>query len=213
MKRAPQLSLFAATAGVLAGLSAAPASAQRLGSLDTRAVDTVVVGESQAAQCYTAASSSLIETRSTYARHALASCNSALDSDGLNVADQAATLVNRAIVRRATGDLAGAAADLERAVARVPGLQEAQLTLGGVYANMARWADAETALSLGIALDPSVAVAEDYFTRASAREELGDLAGAYDDYRTAAELSPGWSAPRLELERFMVAPNAGNGGA
>jgi tetratricopeptide (TPR) repeat protein len=45
-----------------------------------------------------------------------------------------------------------------------------------------------------------------YFDRAMAREDSGDLGGAYADYRQAAALNPAWDAPARELTRFRVVP-------
>ena len=43
-----------------------------------------------------------------------------------------------------------------------------------------------------------------YFNRAMAREEMGDLNGAYADYAEAAKLSPQWEQPRREMMRFNI---------
>jgi hypothetical protein len=37
-----------------------------------------------------------------------------------------------------------------------------------------------------------------------AREDAGDLVGAYLDYRQASQLDPAWDRPKKELARFTV---------
>lgn len=43
------------------------------------------------------------------------------------------------------------------------------------------------------------------YGRAMAKEQAGDLRGAYDDFNKAAELRPDWDAPREDLARFSKA--------
>ena len=45
-----------------------------------------------------------------------------------------------------------------------------------------------------------------YFNRALAREDMGDIKGAYADYRQASQLNPLWDKPKRELARFKVIP-------
>jgi tetratricopeptide (TPR) repeat protein len=41
-----------------------------------------------------------------------------------------------------------------------------------------------------------------YYNRGAAREALGDLRGAYEDYSTALEIQPDWGPANAELARF-----------
>ncbi len=43
-----------------------------------------------------------------------------------------------------------------------------------------------------------------YFNRAMAREDAGDLNGAYADYAEAAKLDPQWDQPKREMSRFSI---------
>ena len=43
-----------------------------------------------------------------------------------------------------------------------------------------------------------------YFNRAMAKEDLGDIKGAYEDYRKALELEPNFVLAANELKRFRV---------
>jgi tetratricopeptide (TPR) repeat protein len=85
------------------------------------------------------------------------------------------------------------------------------VNLGDAYLRLERWSDAEAAFTQGIALEPA-APHRAYFGRAIAREEAGDLEGAYADYSKAAELAPEWDLPRRELARFTVTTQGADGG-
>src|SRR5207302_1132589 len=51
-----------------------------------------------------------------------------------------------------------------------------------------------------------------YFNRAMAREDAGDLRGAYRDYRQASQIDPKWDRPKQELARFTVGRGAAQPG-
>jgi tetratricopeptide (TPR) repeat protein len=53
------------------------------------------------------------------------------------------------------------------------------------------------ALSLGVS-EPHKA----YYTRGAAREQLGDLRGALEDYTTALEIRPDWGLADAEMQRL-----------
>ncbi len=201
-----RISWLGGCAGIVAlmGSAAAPAGAQRIDDAHVRMNAMIVIGETPARSCYEAAAAG----GST--RDALAHCDRALAGD-LVSSDRAATHVNRGVVRQLRGDLAGAVEDFLDGIEIAPGLPQAHANLGGAYAEMGRWIDAEEALDRAIALAPETS-AEAHFMRAAAREELGDAPGAYADYRRAAELAPEWAAPRLELERFRIVSDGGEGG-
>jgi Tfp pilus assembly protein PilF len=66
---------------------------------------------------------------------------------------------------------------------------------------------AEAAADFTHALDLTLVHQERvYFDRAMAREDMGDIKGAYADYQQASLLNPQWDKPRLELMRFKVVP-------
>jgi tetratricopeptide (TPR) repeat protein len=54
------------------------------------------------------------------------------------------------------------------------------------------------ALSLGVA-EPYKA----YYNRGAAREALGDLTGALEDYNTALDIHPEWAPAEAEVARFV----------
>jgi len=43
-----------------------------------------------------------------------------------------------------------------------------------------------------------------YFNRALAREDMGDMSGAYADFAQASRLAPQWDQPRREMGRFTI---------
>ena len=59
-------------------------------------------------------------------------------------------------------------------------------------------AEITQALSLGVR-EPEKA----YYNRGAAREALGDLRGAYEDYSTALQIRPQWAPADQELARFV----------
>lgn len=163
-----------------------------------------VLGKSRAASCYEAA----LFGRGD--RTALATCDSALDEDALLKRDRAKTHVNRGIVRKNRGDIEGALEDFEEALRRAPELGEAHLNIGFVRYQRRDWQGAVAELTTGLELDPNAAH-RGYFVRGLAREELGDVRGAWEDYNAALEAAPDFGPAKRELERFSVSTEKTNG--
>jgi tetratricopeptide (TPR) repeat protein len=115
-----------------------------------------------------------------------------------------AVQVNMAIgvihLRRREGDDAVAAFDA--VLALEPRNPEAHLNKGAALVISHQPGPAVTeitqALSLGVA-EPEKA----YYNRGAAREALGDLRGAYEDYSTALQIRPQWAPADQELARFV----------
>jgi tetratricopeptide (TPR) repeat protein len=128
-----------------------------------------------------------------------------LSEDPLSPADRAGTLVNRGVIAMNRRDTASALADFEAALALRPAQAEALMNRGSARIAQGRFqeglTDTSRALQLGVRYPERA-----YFNRALAREELNDAAGAYRDFRQAAQLKPEWELPRLELARFSVRP-------
>ena len=156
-----------------------------------------IVGRGPASDCYQAA------TRARRDRIALDRCDLALESQFLTPQDQAATLVNRSIIHLRRNEGASAIADLDTAIALDPSLAEARIVRGAALVTLHRFQEAVDELTRALELGPAHPERA-YFHRAAAYEELGDLRAAYRDYTRAAELAPGWRAPREELTRFQV---------
>lgn len=162
-----------------------------------------VIGEPAAHDCYQAA----VEGRTD--QGAMASCNSALAGEMFSRRDEAATFVNRGVVRLHRREWAEALSDFDRAIRLMPALGEAHVDRGAALIMLRDYPAAIEAITLGLTYntqDPH----EAYFNRALANELRGDIRAAYMDYRRAAELAPEWPRPQLELARFQVRPAAVN---
>jgi tetratricopeptide (TPR) repeat protein len=136
---------------------------------------------------------------------ALNTCDAALQDPLLSGRDRAATLVNRGVVKLHRRDAASARSDFDAAIAARPDLGEAYVNRGAALIRMGDYRAAIASIDEGLqkgAEDPH----EAYFNRAIALELLGDLVGAYRDYRKAQSLKPGWPLPAQELARYSVAP-------
>jgi len=131
-------------------------------------------------------------------------CTRALNYRRLTREAQVQLLVNRGVtyLRRRQNDLAVADFDSVLAVDRENA--EAHMNRGAALVQLQRYGPAITslteALGLGV-LEPHKA----YFNRGIAREALGDLSGAFEDYDTALQIQPDWGPASAELARFARA--------
>jgi tetratricopeptide (TPR) repeat protein len=101
-------------------------------------------------------------------------------------------------------DYAGTIADADASIALDPELAAAYLNRGAGLIGLQRYQDALTALDKAIALSLSDRLQLAYFNRGMARENLGDIRGAYYDYRKASELDPKFVPAKEQLARFTV---------
>lgn len=163
-----------------------------------------VIGTTPVAACARAAAEAKLSGIGT--RSELDTCNRAIEEWAAPRLDMASAYVNRSVIRIARGELAAALADATTAIGMDDALAEAYLNRGIVLAAEGQAAAAMRDFSRSIALhvsQPELA----YFDRAIAREDGGDIKGAYFDYRRAAELNPHWDKPQRELARFTVVRN------
>jgi tetratricopeptide (TPR) repeat protein len=134
---------------------------------------------------------------------AVHSCSLALEQETLTVADRAATFINRGILRSRMGDMNGALRDYDTGLG-IDGVHgEGYVDRGATYIAMQRYQDAMTDINKGIemgAKKPHIA----YYDRAIADEALGDVRGAYLDYKKAVELEPDFTLANEQLTRFKV---------
>ncbi|HEX3809491.1 MAG TPA: hypothetical protein VHW02_07290 [Rhizomicrobium sp.] len=137
------------------------------------------------------------------AANGIAVCSEALDTQPLAFKDRAATLINRGILRTRTGDTENAVADYNEGIRMNPKLGEAYVDRGAAMISMKKWDDALRDINQGIALGTKrLHIA--YYDRAIVQEEMGDVRAAYDDYKKAADLEPGFTLATQQLERFHV---------
>lgn len=166
-----------------------------VGSAPAQAAITVM-GRGLAQSCYQAAEFG------GDARDGISACTLALSQEPLSVHDRASTYVNRGILR-AKSDPEAALADYAEGIALDPSLAEAYVDRGAALLSLKRYQEALVAIDKGLALHvnrPQIA----YYDRAVAHEGLGDIRGAYFDYRHAVELSPDFALAKQQLTRFKV---------
>jgi tetratricopeptide (TPR) repeat protein len=191
---APATSHFAAS---LRPALAALVVALAAGAATDRAhAAATVIGSGPGRLCYEKTAAGLFDDE------ALEACDAALGQrDRLSPKDYMATLSNRGVMhlRRREGE--AALVDFAGVLAMDERNAEAHLNSGAAYVMLRRHGEAvasiTTALRFGVA-EPHKA----YFNRASAREALGDVRGAYEDYNTALTIRPDWGPAEAELARF-----------
>lgn len=130
-------------------------------------------------------------------------CTTSLSDDPLTKSDRAKTLVNRGVLLLRRNRVADAIADLDKAEKVGPEVAEIYVNRGVALIRQRQYAEAVPQLDRGIAMgadEPEKA----YYDRGIAKEESGDIRGAYFDYVKASELKPNWDAPKKELTRFSV---------
>lgn len=156
-----------------------------------------VLGSSLARNCYEIAEFGG-DTRS-----GIATCTEALDDTPLSMKDRAATLVNRGILYSKSDQPKAALADYDKGLAIDDSLGEAYVDRGAVLIVLQRYKEALTALNKGIALGANkLQIA--YYDRAIVNEALGNVRGAYEDYKMATQIEPGFVLASMQLARFKV---------
>jgi tetratricopeptide (TPR) repeat protein len=167
-------------------------------SASSGATSITVLGNSAARACYESAESPLMPRAETFAQ-----CDHALSQEPLSRRDRVATHINRGILRVRAGRTEAGLFDFNEAIERDPSIAEAWFNRGVALLRTAGPEEALPSFNEAVARStnrPALA----YFGRAVALEALGNVRGAYDDYRRASELDPDWDRPRTELARFTV---------
>lgn len=160
-----------------------------------------VLGHGPERECYEVANQGRYDDR------ALAACDAALDDRNINQLerrDRIATLVNRGIVHLRRREGAPALADFDAVIALDARNAEAHLNRGAALVLLRQPGPAVAAITTALVYgvpEPHKA----YFNRAAAREAMGDLRGAYEDYTTALTIRPDWGVAEAELARFARA--------
>jgi tetratricopeptide (TPR) repeat protein len=182
----------AVTVGALAVLTSAQAQQSM----------SVLGGTSSATNC---ADQAAIATRGGNASsRGIDTCDDAIRHLALAQGELAATYVNRGVLHLTLGNYAAAIADDDAALRIQGDLADAFVNRGAALHAEKRFADAVGDFDRAIALTPRHAE-QVYYNRGLAREDLGDLKGAYLDYLKASQLDPSWNLPKTELARFTVA--------
>ncbi len=175
---------------VLAGVAA-------LAVATTGHAAVAVVGGGAAQACSEAAFKGRADWRSEQV------CTDAIDQEPMSARDEAGTYVNRGVLRLRAGAYARAGQDFDEAERMQPKMGETHVNRGVLFMAQARYSDAVSEINRGLELgveNPAKA----YYNRGLAYEGLNDANAAYEDYRKAQALAPGWDAPGRMLARFSV---------
>jgi len=159
--------------------------------------------ENSAYQCSIAAIAA--EERGAATDGDLAACDTAVRLSKDARSQLAVALTNRSVIHLMRKEYDATIADATDALQRNNKLPEALVNRGVAQMLAGRPKDAVIDLTAGLDLGPAN-LERVYFNRAMAREDSGDLVGAYLDYRKASELAPSWDRPKQELARFTVVP-------
>jgi tetratricopeptide (TPR) repeat protein len=156
-------------------------------------------------KCAIAASAA--EAKGSATEEDLATCATAINLAADMKNRLAAALTNRSVMHLARAEYAATIADSDAALQLDHKIPEAMVNRGVALMLEGRLTDAVKDFTRALELAPSH-VERAYFNRAMAREDMGDLKGAYLDYRMAAQLDPLWDRPKKELARFTVVQRA-----
>ncbi|HEX3672962.1 MAG TPA: hypothetical protein VHU87_01690 [Rhizomicrobium sp.] len=182
-------------------LSTAIAAAALAGTQAQAAI--TVLGQSLAGNCYQAA-----EFGGDPAE-GIVTCSYALDGV-MSIADRAATYINRGILRARADQADNALDDYNHGLRLNAMLGEGYVDRGATMIVLKRYEDALADIDKGIRIGPNRPEIA-YYDRAMADEALGDVRGAYLDYRKAVEISPNFTLASEQLARFRVIPKQTNG--
>jgi tetratricopeptide (TPR) repeat protein len=116
---------------------------------------------------------------------------------------RAEVLSNRSVLYYARGEYDAALADNTAALKINDRMAEAIVNRGSIYLVQHRPQAAAANFDRALMFSPAHPE-KVYFNRALAREDMGDLNGAYADYAQAARLAPQWDQPRREMTRFTI---------
>ena len=180
-------SLFTAVIGLAAMTAMTPAVA-----------GTYSVGNSYSLDCYQAAHARDHDTNAIY------HCNLALEQEGLDAGNKAATLVNRGVLYMRNRNYSSADRDFNKAVTTDVNNPEAYLNLA-----ISRLQRNENDTSVMPWIEKALALntkeqALAYYSRGVLNERNGNIRQAYYDYKKAHELAPDWDEPSRDLERYKV---------
>ena len=197
-----RFAMAAAVTGAFALSAATPAFAASGSAVfhSYRAAENSAYKCAQAAQAAAAPDVGGVATE-----NGLNACTMAVNAAGAAKDQLVGSLTNRSILHLARKEYDAAIADSTAALEIDSNLPNALVNRGVAQMLAGRPREAVADLTRGLQNGPAFPERA-YFNRAMAREDAGDAAGAYVDYRRASELSPAWDRPKKELARFTVVP-------
>ncbi len=158
----------------------------------------LVIGGGLAKDCFLE-----IESGNNNYNHLERLCTNALQQEAMTRTNRAATYVNRGIARMRAERYDAALKDYDSALSLEPDLGAAYLNRGAALIFMRDFSAAKTALDRAVELDSHDLHAALY-NRAIAKEQSGDVTGAYYDFLEAQKLKPEWELVSRQLARFSV---------
>ena len=165
---------------------------------ETASAQVFIIGEGLGGECY-----QVTKRKASNFRMAEDTCTRALREQAMTRKNRAATYVNRGVLRMRVGRYGDSLADYREALKLQPELGEAYLNMGAAYIYQKDFSAALSPLDRAIEL-----VSDDLFAahynRAIARENTGNVYGAYTDFQTSLDLKPGWELAERQLTRFSV---------
>jgi tetratricopeptide (TPR) repeat protein len=162
----------------------------------------IIFGRDPLADCATMAAQA--ETRGSATKMAVSVCDQAIDRAKDLREELAAAYINRSVLHLARLEYAAAIADSDASLRVRRDWPQAMVNRGVALSATGHFREAADSFTGALALNPAHPEII-YFNRALAREDSGDLKGAYLDYRKAAQLAPTWDEPKQQLARFTVA--------
>ncbi len=165
---------------------------------ETASAQVFVIGNGLGGECFQ-------KTKNNYSnfRSVEEICTRALREQSMTRSNRAATYVNRGVLRMREGMYEAALEDYAAAVGLQPDLGAAYLNEGAAHIYRRDFAAALGPLDRAIELESHDLFAA-YYNRAIARENTGDVSGAYYDFRKSLELKPGWDLAERQLTRFSI---------
>lgn len=157
-----------------------------------------VIGGGIARECYEAA---LLSNVSLSEGERI--CTRAIEAEVMKLENRAATYTNRGVLRMRAGKYDAALSDYAVAKNLKPELGAIWLNEGDAYIFLKDYANALASLDKAIELGSQDLYAA-YYNRAIARENTGDVAGAYHDFQKSLELNPDFERTKWQLSRFTV---------
>lgn len=161
------------------------------------AAQSMVIGSGLAKDCYSAAKFNNSTARGEKI------CTRAITEETMTVANRAATFTNRGILRMRAEKYELALADYDRSKRMRPDVGATYLNEGAARILTKDFNGALDVLDKAIELK-SVDLHAAYYNRAIARENTGNLEGAYLDFKQALEIDPTFERAQQQLERFTV---------
>ncbi|KCZ93875.1 tetratricopeptide repeat protein [Hyphomonas johnsonii] len=170
-------------------------------SVPFAAAQVTVIGGGIAKECYEAAKYQRV---SASAGEKI--CTKAIESEIMNVSNKAATYTNRGVLRMRDGRLEAALSDYDISKRMQPDVGATYLNEGAAHILRQDYNSALVSLNKAIELESTDLYAA-YYNRAIARENTGDLQGAYFDFKQADDLNPDFELAKIQMSRFTVVAN------